>query len=240
MKCTNCGAEIKESENFCTNCGTAISEKVETLQTEDLKAPVNQRKNSHAVLIAVVFVLAVIAVIGILAVLGLKSTETPTVDNQGSTESVNQDEEKVAEPTAISFNGYTFTVPAECKASVSNNQLFVYGPGSTWVGVVMMQEGSYDTLVSMKDQIKTALSAQEGADAYDITNAITEEKEYGGKSFLITRNIKSGTYNLDISYGKADDNNIYVVSITKSNGTELAENERLEMYSIVASGQKEA
>ena len=104
----------------------------------------------------------------------------------------------------------------------------------------MTQEGDYNTLVTMKDQIKTALSAQEGAEDYDMSKAVTEEKEYGGKPFLITKNIGSGNYNLDISYGKADDNNIYIISITKSNGTELSESERAEMYGIVASGQKQA
>ncbi len=242
MKCANCGAEIKEGEKFCTKCGTAVSEKAEVLQNNNLNEPGSQRRKSHAGLIAGIFALVLIAIFSIIVVLGVKTDEEqPTNNEESSAESINNNEaDKTKQPTTTIFNGYTFTIPADCKASASGNQLFVYGPGSKWVGVVMMQEGSYDTLVTMKDQIKAALSAQEGAENYDMSNAITEEKTYGGKPFLITKNIKSGTYNLDISYGKADDNNIYVVSITKSNGTELTESERIEMYSVVASGQKNA
>ena len=102
----------------------------------------------------------------------------------------------------------------------------------------MTEEAKFETIVSAKDQIKTILSNQNGTEDYDMTNAVTEEKEYGGKEFIITKNIKSGIYYLDISYGKADENTVYVISVTKSDGTELEEADRNIIYSIVASANK--
>lgn len=236
MKCTNCGNDIKEGEKFCIKCGKKIEENVEQLHNNNLNQFNNQRKKSHAGLIAGIFALAIITIIAVIIVISFKSVDE-IEKNPGDNPTTNEPQAEQKEKY-IEFNEYTFTVPADCTSSVSGNQLFVYGPGSKWVGVVMMQEGSYDTLVTMKDQIKTALSAQEEAKNYDLTNAITEEKTYGGKSFLITRNIKSESYSLDISYGKADENHIYIVSITKSDSTELTESERIKMYSIVASGNK--
>lgn len=231
MKCSNCGADLKEGEKYCSKCGKEV-------KNNKGKGLNNQRRKSHAGLIAAVFTLFIIAFISIVVVIGAKTDKkTPNYDNN-DIENNSEKTDKNTEPTTLEFKGYTFTIPSNVTASVSGEQLFVYGPGSKWVGVVMTQEGKYETLISMKDQIKTALSAQEGADSYNMDNAITEEKEYGGKPFLVTRNIGSATYDLDITYGKADDNNIYVISITKSDSTELTEAERTEMYTIVASGQK--
>ena len=228
MYCNKCGSEIKEDDRFCTNCGNAVKEENQTTE-------IKQKKNNAGLIVGII-ILAVIAVLAVITTLDSKK------ENAGQTpaEPANENTQTVPEqtPKTVEFNGYTFTIPVNVTPSTSDDKLFIYGPQSKWVGVVMMQEGKYDTLVSMKDQIKTALSAQEGAEQYDMTAAVTEEKEYGGKPFLITRDIKSGNYSLDISYGKADDNNVYVISITKSDGTALTEAERAEMYTIVASGQK--
>lgn len=235
MKCSMCGAEIKEGDKFCTKCGQAV---VPTKTNSNVN---ETNKKPNIGLIIGIVALVIVAALAILLVIGLK--EEKSVKKASNEPVINNNNEKTGKnetPKTIEFNGYTFTVPASSKASVSGDKLYVYGPGSKWVGVVMTQEGDYNTLVTMKDQIKTALSAQEGAEDYDMSKAVTEEKEYGGKPFLITKNIGSGNYNLDISYGKADDNNIYIISITKSNGTELSESERAEMYGIVASGQKQA
>lgn len=247
MKCTNCGEELKTDDKYCTNCGHQTEEKKEISQDNTISQFDSQRKKSNTGLIVGLIALGIIAVISVLAVIGMKTEkgqESPSTQNTPTTqETQNTDNTDVSNSKTsktVDFNGYTFNVPADCTASATGNQLFIYGPSSKWVAVVMMQQGSYDTLVAMKEQIKTALSAQEGAENYDINSAITEEKNYGGKSFLITSNIKSGTYNLDISYGKADDSNVYVISVTKSNSTSITEEERNEIYSIVASGQKNA
>ncbi len=234
MKCSNCGSEIGEEDKFCTKCGQAI-----TSQNSTPGVPKNNKKNNIGLVIGVV-ILAVIALIAVVTVLDTKENES---EGNGQEPIINENtnDEKSGEvetPTTVEFNGYTFAVPSNVTASVSDDKLFVYGPGSKWVGVVMTQTGSYNTLVSMKDQIKVALAAQEGADKYEMSNAVTEEKEYAGKPFLITRGIKTENYDLDISYGKADEENVYVISITKSDGTELTETERTEMYTLVASGQK--
>ncbi|MBR3198419.1 MAG: zinc ribbon domain-containing protein [Bacilli bacterium] len=221
MKCNKCGSEIKGNDKFCTNCGEIIK----------------QKKNDTGLIIGII-VLVVVALIAILVTLNKKQTEpTPTNETQEAQTKVTE-ETQVEEPKLIEFKGYKYSIPTNMTASVSGDKLFIYGPKSKWVGVVMTQAGSYDTLVSVKEQIKTALSAQEGAEKYDISNAVTEEKVYGGKPFLVTKNIISENYKLDISYGKADDNTIYVISVTENHGEELTETERTEMYSIVAGAEK--
>ena len=248
MKCNHCGAEIKEGEKFCTNCGQKVETQTQTLQSNNLNQQNNQRRKSNVGLIVGlivgVVVLGIISIVSVILVIVskevkqtndiIKQENSEQVESPGSSENSNNQNT----PTTIDFNNYKFTVPSDCKASVSNNQLIIYGPNNKWVGVIMTQAGNYDTLVSMKDQIKTALSNQEGAEKYDLTNAVTEEKTYGGMSFLITKNIISESYNLDISYGKADDNNVFVVSLTNSNSSSLTETERIKMYSIAASGHK--
>ncbi len=195
-----------------------------------------QKKQDPGLLIAIV-ILVIVAFIAIFVTVNHKEeSKQPSSNTNETTE--NKKAETPKEPETIEFAGYRYSIPANMTGSVSGDKLFIYGPKSKWVGVVLTQAGSYDTLVSVKDQIKTALAAQEGAENYDISNAVTEEKVYGGKPFLVTRNIGSDKYKLDISYGKADDNNIYVISVTENYGKELTEEERTEIYGIIAAAEK--
>ena len=56
--------------------------------------------------------------------------------------------------------------------SPSSNELF---------STIPPKEAKYETLLAAKDQIQTILSNQSDTEKYDMTNAITEEKEYNGK-----------------------------------------------------------
>ena len=243
MKCPNCNSEVNNEDVYCKNCGQEI--KNEEKSVVELNNPNFRRRNSHPWLIVgiTVFVLAVLF-IGIIILTIKYDEEHPTEtyktneQNTQNEQSEQTDRREKQETSQVEFNGYTFTVPAELKANATDTQLFIYGKNNEWVGVVMTQPGQYNTLVAAKDQIKTLLSNQSGSENYDITNATTEEKQYGGKEFLITKDIKSGIYYLDISYGKADENTIYVISVTKSDGTQLEEADRNTIYSIVASGNK--
>ena len=91
----------------------------------------------------------------------------------------------------------------------------------------------------MKDQIVDLLKAQESSQSqgYDFTNAVTEEKIYGGKQFLITSGIKQGTIDLDITYAEADDG-VFIISIAKTDGN-IEDSERDELYSIISTANNE-
>ncbi|MBR2708193.1 MAG: zinc ribbon domain-containing protein [Bacilli bacterium] len=235
MKCTNCYCEVKETDIYCKNCGQEI--KREEKSVVEFSNPKFKRRNSHPWLIVGIIVFLMLAAFIGTIIFFIKYDEEHPTETYNTNEQIDKRENKKTKQ--VKFNSYTFTVPSDLETSSTDDKLFIYGKNNIWVGVVMMQEGKYETILEAKDQIKTLLSNQSGAQNYDMTNAVTEEKDYNGKNFLITRNIKSGSYSLDVSYGKADENNIYVISVTKSDGTELEESERETMYSAVATGIKD-
>lgn len=235
MKCPNCYCEIKETDLYCKNCGQELETQEKSVV--NFNNPKYKRRNSHPWLIVGITVFIMVAAFIGIIIYFIKYDEEHPVETYDTNEKVDKRENKKIEP--VKFNNYTFTVPSDLKTNTTDDKMFIYGKNNEWVGVVMMQEAKFETLLAAKDQIKTILSNQSSEENYDMTNATTEEKEYNGKQFIITKNIKSDPYYLDISYGKADENNVYVVSITKSDGTELNESEREIMYSVVATGIKD-
>ena len=185
----------------------------------------------------VTIVIAVIAVI--IAVVGV----VMHMKNDGTTVNPETGQKVENKSTKVEFGGYEYQIPAGVTASVQGTKLFIYGPSNKWVACLLTQAGaSYDQLLSVKDQIKTSLANQPQAktEGYNLSNAVTEEKEYGGKKFLITRDIATKTYNIDITYSAFEENSVYVISVTKSNGDKMTDQERTAAYSIVASAKKTA
>ena len=236
MKCPNCYCEVKEKDIYCKNCGQELN--IEEKSVVEFNNPKYKRRNSHPwLIVGIIVFLMLAAFIGVIIYFIKYDEEHPIEKYESTEEKVDRRENKKIEP--VKFKDYTFTIPSDLKANATDDKLFIYGKNNAWVGVVMIQEAKYEAMLAAKDQIKTILSNQSETEKYDMTNAITEEKTYNGKEFIITKNIKSDSYSLDISYGKADENNIYVISITKSDGTELDESTRELMYSAVATGTKD-
>lgn len=238
MKCPNCNCEIKETDLYCKNCGQELNKK------SNIKIEIpNQnykRRNSHPWLIVGILVFIIlITFIGVITLAIKYDEEHPSETYEDTSENQIDRREKIkTEP--IEFKNYIFKMPSEYTTSTTEDKLFVYGENNKWIAVLIEQEGKYNQILQAKDQIKTLLSNQSGSENYDMTEATTEEKEYGGKQFILTKNIKSGSYYLDVTYGKADENNIFVISITKSDGTQLLETERENIYSALATGTKGA
>ena len=237
MKCPNCYCEVKENDVFCKNCGQELNNDQKSVV--NFNNPVYKRRNSHPWIIVACVVFVLIAAFVAFIMYCIKSDEEKVSKGNNSKE-VQTDRREKEKTNQVDFNGYTFKIPAKFTSNPSDDKLFVYGEKNEWVAVVMVKELKYDTIAQSKDQLKTLLANQAGASNYDMSEATTEEKEYGGKQFLITKNIKSDSYNLDISYGKIDDNNISIISITKSNGSELLETERAEIYKMFATAKKGA
>ena len=235
MKCPNCYCEVKENDVYCKNCGQELNNYEKSVV--EFNNPKYKRRNSHPwIIVGTIVFLMLAAFIGVI-IYFIKYDEEHPIEKYNTNEKVDKRENKIIEP--VKFNNYTFSVPGDLKTNGTDDKLFIYGKNNEWVGVVMIQEAKYETLLAAKDQIQTILSNQSDTENYDMTNAITEEKEYNGKQFLITKNIKSDSYSLDITYGKADENNVYVISITKSDGTELEESTREILYSAIATGTKD-
>ena len=233
MKCANCGTDVQSGEKYCPNCGQSL---------------IPGQKKSNNTLIVVLVVVGVMFLLGIVAVAGFSGLYfagskhiQSTVEENMQSNSANNNESTTQEEktTTIESNGYRFTIPSYATASLSDQKILVTLHGGKSVLAIIVQSGTqYDTLLSMKDQIKSLLAAQEGAQNYDMSKAVTEEKTYNGMPFLVTRDISDGNFLLDIAYGKAGDNVLFIASVTNSDGSALSESERAEAYGIVASGTK--
>ena len=252
MKCTKCGSEIKEGAKFCTNCGAPVMDQPEVTQTPEpatnvQPAPVPNTNVSNSVpnkktpwgLIIGAIILAVAIIAVFVGISMSKEDDTKTV-NDNPTADVKKDNQDKNTPSkdseTVTYSDFSFTVPSGFNATSSSSQLLITNDKNTLASAVIYQTGtSFDTLVSMKDQVINLLESQESSQSqgYDFTNAVTEEKTYDGTHFLITSGIKQGTIDLDITYAEAD-NGVFVVSIAKTSG-QITNSERETMYSIVAS-----
>lgn len=241
MKCRNCNKEINKDEKFCKYCGKQVTEEKNNTQNITAVNPNFKRNNSHPWLIAGVFVaILVIGFIGLvtIAIIGdvneedSDQTTTKIIDDLITEEF--KDKREKEEDKVIDFKGYTFTAPSNIRTSVSGEQLFIYGEKNEWVAVVLTQAGEYNTLVEVQDQLKTLIENQDSS--YDVSSSTVEVKRYNNKEYLTISNIKKNGYLCEVAYGKADDNNLFIVSITRSDGTELKESDREKVYNIISTG----
>lgn len=237
MKCPNCNVEINKGEKFCKNCGKKISEgknseekvSVEKITTTN---PNFKRNNSHPWLIAGICVfLMLIGFIGIITmavVSDVQENDSKVEDLIDDIKDIRKKEEK----KFVDFKNYTFTTPSNVTTSVSGDKLFMYGENNEWVAVVLTQAGKYDTIVSVQDQIKVLLANQDSS--YDLTSSTVMEKQYGNRNYLVINNIKKDGYLVEVAYSKADEDNLFIVSSSKTDGSELTESEKETIYNIVS------
>lgn len=200
----------------------------------------NNKKSQVPIIIAAI--VGVILIIGVFAAIMFFKAEDDTKTETNTVEKTNEDkveEPKEEETKTVEYEGFTFTIPSDFSATPSTSQLLITS-GINLASAIIYQSGtSYDTLVSMKDQVISVLEAQEASQTqeYDFSNAVTEEKTYGGTRFLITKGIKQGSIDLDMTYAETKDG-VFVVSIAKTNG-DIEEEDRETFYSIVASANNE-
>ena len=248
MKCPRCGSEINEGALFCTSCGMQIvqnetekdnNSQINVPNTNSKKNQVNGNKTPWALIIAVI-IMAVV-VVAIFVGVNMSREEASNKNKEENTTVENNNQEKNETPKeenskTVDYNNFTFTIPEKYIATPSESQLLVLSSDGLLAEAVIYQTGTpYSTLSSMKNQIVDLLKSQDTSqsEGYDFTNAVTEEKNYDGTKFLITSGIKQGEIDLDITYAETD-NGVFVISIAKTNGS-ITENEREELYSIVAS-----
>ena len=236
MKCPNCQCEITENYVFCKNCGAEL--KGTNKSVVELNNINYKRRNSHSWLIVGIIVFLLMATfIGTIIYFIKYDEDHPkqTYENKQT-----KDIREKQETKQVKFKGYLFNIPSKMETNLADDKLFIHGENNEWVGIVMMKEMKYETILSAKNEIKDYIAKQNIVENYNLTNTITEENEYNGKKFLITKGVMSGAYYLDISYSKADESNIYAISLTKNDGTELSEAERASFYTVISSSKKGA
>ena len=252
MKCPKCNSEIMEGASFCTYCGMRIIQNDEQNTNPEVNNVINNtvsKKNSSSsntpwgLIIGVIIVtIIVIAVFVGIIMLREDNKENNVTENNNKENNVieNNNKEKNETPKeenykTVDYDDFTFTVPEKYIATPSESQLLILSEDGSLAEAVIYQTGTpYSTLSSMKNQIIDLLKAQDTSqsEGYDFTNATTEEKIYNGSKFLITKGIKQGEIELDISYGETQ-NGVFVISIAKTKGS-ITDAEREDLYSIVA------
>lgn len=243
MKCKNCNKEINENENFCKYCGTQVTKEKTNVQNITAVNPNFKRNNSHPWLIAgVAAAIMLLAFIGIVT-LAIITDVSDNKEDQTTTKIIDdlitdefKDKREKEEDKSFEFKGYTFTAPSNIRTSVSGDQLFMYGEKNEWVAVVLTQAGDYNMLVEVQDQLKILIENQDPS--YDVSNSTVEVKNYNNKEYLTIKNIKKDGFLCEVAYSKADDNNLFIVSLTRSDGEELKESDREKVYNVVSTSTR--
>ena len=235
MKCPKCGSEINEGSFFCSSCGMQID------KPQDNASNQSNGKKTPVGLIVIVIILALI-IISVFVGISMSKEEDKKENKTNQEQTVEKEDKKEdkEDTKTVTYSNYTFEVPEHYIATPSDSQLLILNADNSLAEAVIYQTGTtYSTLSSMKDQIVDLLKAQESSQSqgYDFTNAVTKEKTYGGKQFLITSGIKQGTIDLDITYAEADDG-VFIISIAKTDGN-IEDSERDELYSIISTANNE-
>lgn len=234
MKCTKCGADITEGASFCTACGAPVNN--ENTQTNNQPVQNNKQKTPWGLIIGVV-VLALV-IVTVFVGISLSKEEESTKENNEEKTQVEEQEPQEAETKTVTYSDYTFEVPGDLITSSTSSQLLIMDAENTIAEAVIYQSGTdYSTLASMKDQLIDLLKSQETSQSqnYDFTNAITTEKTYGNKKFLVTSGVAQDTIDLDITYAEAD-GGVFIISIAKTDG-KITEADRDMLYQIVANAK---
>lgn len=158
---------------------------------------------------------------------------TTDINKLNSYKAENKDEEKTSKNMIkeIKYKDYKFKYNQFIDSEVKNDKLLF--ENEKIKATVILEEGNFEQLESKEESL---LSKQLEVVGYDIKEANIEKKEYGEKKFIIIKNIKTSTNNIDISYTKASENELFVTSITNSNKT--PENEKDRIYQIISTTKK--
>ena len=232
MKCPNCNEEISKNQKICKYCGKQIE--VEKANTENITTlnPNFKRNNSHPWLI--VGILVAIIIFGFIGIVTLSIVSDAKENGKIIKDTADEVKDKRAkeENKMVDFKEYTFTIPSSITTSVSGNKLFIYGEKNEWVVEISLQAGKYNTFVDDQNQAKILIANQDSS--YDVTNSSVTEKKYANRNYLVISNIKKDSNLFEVACSKADENDLFIISSSKKDGSELTEEERESIYNIVS------
>lgn len=228
MFCGKCGNQILNGAKFCSKCGAPTLNNQEILQQTNpiIQQPINQNFdfsnnmnqqqntrpmyeanysqiqtknpiNNIFVILAWVFVGAFLLFVGI----GIFFNNKEVDNNQGN----------VVSNTKVNHSDFTFSIPNNYKYDSTAEGLAIYDSSDSWVAIITAGEGSFDILLSKKDQIKD-IYEENGYTVYNVS-----EKTYDGKPY-ITIELSFGGEKSVLAFTKGSPNYALMVAvISKSN-----------------------
>lgn len=177
---------------------------LETQQTLPYNAPLtpsdnNQKENkNNKIVFIVVMTVALIAVI-VMAFFMIKMFS----NNNNSTKN-----SEIGKATQYNYEGFEFFLPDNIIADVSNGEFILHATDKSWSAVITLQDGSYNTLVSNKSQLKHYYEQL----GYVVEKA-EEEKEISGTAF-VTLEVNMASKKVLIAYSKANGTKLFGIILT--------------------------
>lgn len=184
-------------------------------------------KNNNTKFILLGICIAVVLVVGIILIYvfvgkdnseisgdGSNNTGTTTGENNNSgttTDDNKNDDSSSVNNTSnytVKFKGFTFKIPTNLVYETEIDSILLGDEDGTWATYIEVIEGSYNQILSNKNQLQTIYQQQ----GYSANPAV--EKNIGGVNFLTLEISKSG-YNALLGFSKA--NSMYLFGTTTYN-----------------------
>lgn len=177
---------------------------LETQQTLPYNAPItpsnnNQKENkNNKIVFIVVMTVALVAVI-VMAFFMIKMFSHNNTSTKNS---------EIGKATQYNYEGFEFFLPDNIIADVSNGEFILHATDKSWSAIITLQDGSYNTLVSNKSQLKHYYEQL----GYVIEKA-EEEKEISGTAF-VTLEVNMASKKVLIAYSKANGTKLFGIVLT--------------------------
>ena len=170
-------------------------------------------KKPNMVLIIIIVVL-ILAIVGGVVFLVLNNKGSNSGGNEPSINKLG-----TAAKLKVSYRNYTFTIPNEYTAEISNNRLILTGEGTVYA--IEIKDNSYETIVSNKDSIKSSYEQKN----YSVNKI--EEMNISSHKYLYL-DVNNGT-SVRVFFRQNDSTTVFVGAIAKEDGSEVTDN---NLYAI--------
>ncbi len=127
----------------------------------------------------------------------------------GKNDSIN--EKNLDQTKEYHYEGFYLYVPDDLYAEVQKKDFYIGDKEKTWSAVLTLGTGTYNTLVSNKNQLIDYFQQM----GYEASEPV--EKEVSGTSFVVTE-VMMGTKNILVAYAKANGTQLFGVILENETG----------------------
>lgn len=231
--CKNCGAPVNAQSNINSSSQSTINQQSQTYQSTSNMQPnysnnnINnnpnnwqggynnnfnmQPKQSNAKKYIIIILSAILVVIASIQIYKLVTTVKENTPNS------NYNSGQVTQTGNSSYNlnykGYTFNMPNDVVAEETSGGLLLANEAKGWIVNLMIEEGSYEKLISNKSRITSLVEADNKCKVKSI-----DEKKLGGINYLTVETEMQGAKVL-MAFAKLDASHIYLIVAMNASAT---------------------